>query len=92
MGDTGAPPEYAHWMMDTCPRQVLPPQRQPRPHLQIYIYAAKDGFAKMSTITSHQSFVTQVDFSVDGNYVQSADGAGSLLFADAATGIEIPSE
>lgn len=46
----------------------------------------------MSTITSHQSFVTHVDFSVDGNYVQSADGAGSLLFADAATGIEIPSE
>lgn len=60
--------------------------------LQIYVYAAKDGFAKLSTITSHQSFVTQVDFSVDGNYVQSADGAGSLLFADAATGIEIPSE
>lgn len=58
----------------------------------MYVYAAKDGFAKLSTIGSHQSFVTHVDFSSDGNYVQSADGAGALLFADAATGIQIPSE
>lgn len=55
------------------------------------MYAAKDGYAKLSTIASHQSFVTHVDFSTDGNYVQSADGAGALLFADAATGIQIPS-
>lgn len=60
--------------------------------MQVYIYATKDGFAKLSTIASHQSFVTQVDFSCDGNYVQSADGSNSLLFADAATGIQIPSE
>ncbi|CAM9709664.1 unnamed protein product, partial [Hapterophycus canaliculatus] len=58
---------------------------------KVYIYAATDGYAKLSTIASHQSFVTHVDFSSDGNYVQSADGAGSLLFADAATGIQIPS-
>lgn len=58
---------------------------------QVYVYAAKDGYAKLSTIASHQSFVTHVDFSSDGNYVQSADGAGALLFADAATGIQIPS-
>lgn len=58
----------------------------------MYIYATKDGFTKLSTIASHQSFVTHVDFSSDGNYVQSADGASSLLFADAATGIQIPSE
>lgn len=59
---------------------------------QVYVYAAKDGYAKLSTIASHQCFVTHVDFSTDGNYVQSADGAGALLFADAATGIQIPSE
>eukprot|EP00752_Nemacystus_decipiens_P008508 g7598.t1 len=58
---------------------------------KVYVYAAKDGYAKLSTIASHQSFVTHVDFSSDGNYVQSADGAGALLFADAATGIQIPS-
>ncbi|CAM9158468.1 unnamed protein product, partial [Scytosiphon promiscuus] len=58
---------------------------------KVYIYAATDGYAKLSTIASHQSFVTHVDFSSDGNYVQSADGAGSLLFAVAATGIQIPS-
>ncbi|CBJ26175.1 conserved unknown protein [Ectocarpus siliculosus] len=58
---------------------------------KVYIYATKDGFTKLSTIASHQSFVTHVDFSSDGNYVQSADGASSLLFADAATGIQIPS-
>lgn len=57
----------------------------------IYVYATLDGFAKLSTISSHQSFVTHVDFSADGHYVQSADGARSLLFADAATGILIPS-
>lgn len=59
---------------------------------KIYVYATRDGFAKLSVITSHQSFVTHVDFSADGTYVQSADGARSLLFADAATGILIPSE
>lgn len=59
---------------------------------KIYVYAARDGFAKLSTVAMHQSFVTHVDFSVDGLYVQSADGARSLLFADAATGIQIPSE
>lgn len=59
---------------------------------KIYIYATRDGYAKLSTISSHQSFVTHVDFCIDGNYLQSADGAHSLLFADAATGILIPSE
>lgn len=46
----------------------------------------------MSTITSHQNFITHVDFSADGNFIQSADGANALLFSDAATGILIPSE
>lgn len=59
---------------------------------KIYIYAAKDSFARLSIVTSHQSFVTHVDFSRDGSYLQSVDGARALLFADAATGIEIPSE
>lgn len=59
---------------------------------KIYVYATRDGFAKLSTIACHQSFVTHVDFSADGSYIQSADGARSLLFADAATGIQIPSE
>lgn len=59
---------------------------------KIYVYATRDGFAKLCTISTHQSFVTQVDFSTDGNYIQSADGARSLLFADAATGMLIPSE
>ncbi|CAN0334019.1 unnamed protein product, partial [Laminaria digitata] len=59
---------------------------------KIYVYATRDGFSKLSTISTHQSFVTHVDFSLDGNYIQSADGARSLLFADAATGLLIPSE
>lgn len=59
---------------------------------KIYVYAALDGFAKLSTISSHLSFVTHVDLSADGNYVQSADGARSLLFAEASTGVNIPSE
>lgn len=59
---------------------------------KIYVYASKDGYSKLSTIASHQSFVTHVDFSVDGNYVQSADGARAMMFADAASGIPIPSK
>lgn len=81
---------------DCSPYPRLPAYPYPRvcasTSIQVYIYAPKDGFAKLSTIASHQSFVTHVDFSCDGNYVQSADGANSLLFADAATGIQIPSE
>lgn len=79
---------------DCSPDPYIPPPTRvcASTAIKVYIYAAKDGFAKLSTIASHQSFVTHVDFSCDGNYVQSADGANSLLFADAATGIQIPSE
>ncbi|CAM9871701.1 unnamed protein product, partial [Discosporangium mesarthrocarpum] len=58
----------------------------------IYIYAVRDGYSKMNTVTMHQSFVTHLDFSVDGQYLQSCDGAGALLFADVSTGVAIPSE
>lgn len=59
---------------------------------KIYIYATRDNFARVSLVTGHQSFVTQVDFSTDATYLQSADGARALMFADTATGVQIPSE
>lgn len=38
----------------------------------------------------HNSYVTHFDFSQDGRYTLSNDGAYELLFADVATGAHIP--
>lgn len=59
---------------------------------KIYIYAARDSFAKLSIVASHQSYVTHVDFSADGSFVQSVDGARVLMFAEVTSGVQIPSE
>ncbi|CAM9215746.1 unnamed protein product, partial [Phaeothamnion confervicola] len=60
---------------------------------RIYVHSAVagDGYALVTTISAHRSWVVALDFSADSRCLQSADGAAVLAFSDAATGVVIPS-
>ncbi|KAJ0405579.1 hypothetical protein P43SY_009628 [Pythium insidiosum] len=60
----------------------------------VYIYNISVGFKKVTrvaTFSKHQSYITHLDFSSDGRFLQSNCGAYELLFSDAATGKHITS-
>ena len=47
-------------------------------------------FTLRGRCTAHQSYITHLDFSRDGTYLQSNCGAYELLFFNASTGEQIP--
>ena len=47
---------------------------------RIYVYAAKSKYAKFATLNAHNSFITCLDWSLDGSYIRSCCGAYELLF------------
>lgn len=51
----------------------------------IYFYDVLKGFAKKQVFKKHSSYVAHIDFSSDGNYVQSTCGAYELLFSEVKT-------
>ena len=58
--------------------------------MQIYYYNVENKYTPLPTFEKHNSYLTHFDFSADGRYAQSNDGAYELLFADIATGAHIP--
>lgn len=58
----------------------------------IYIYSVTgDTYTKIATCTAHKSFITNLDWSTDGKYIQSNCGAYEYLFFAADTGKQITS-
>lgn len=58
----------------------------------IYIYSVTgDTYTKIATCTAHKSFITNLDWSADGKYIQSNCGAYEYLFFAADTGKQITS-
>ncbi|RHY53715.1 hypothetical protein DYB34_004290 [Aphanomyces astaci] len=59
----------------------------------IYLYAIRDNrFTKVTKVfRGHNSYITHLDFSTDGKYLQSNCGAYELLFSDANTGKQVTS-
>lgn len=51
----------------------------------VYVYDALKGFTRQHVFKKHSSYVTHVDFSSDGSYLQSTCGAYELLFSDVRT-------
>lgn len=58
--------------------------------LQLYFYNADHKYTPLPTFEKHNSYITHFDFSQDGRFLQSNDGAYELLFGDIATGAHIP--
>jgi hypothetical protein len=69
--------QYRHWLSTS-----------PRP--RIYLLDAEEGWEQFAVLQGHSSYVTHVDWSVDGSVLQSADGANELLYWD-ASGRRMPS-
>jgi len=46
----------------------------------IYIYDVNNGYSLSAVCKAHRSFVTQVDFTEDGQFLRSVCGAYELLF------------
>ena len=57
----------------------------------IYLYDVQQDYVKRAVFSKHKTFVTHVDFSVDGQYIRSTCGAHELLYADAMTGSHVAS-
>ena len=57
---------------------------------RIYLYDVDKGFAPRATFSKHNSFVTHMDFSVDGKAMQSSCGGFELLYSDTGTGAHVP--
>ena len=57
---------------------------------KIYLYDVGNAYALRGTITKHNSYITQFDFSADSQYVQSNCGAYELIFSEADTGHHVP--
>lgn len=51
----------------------------------VYFYDVLKGFNKTHVFKKHSSYVSHVDFSSDGRYLQSTCGAYELLFSDVKT-------
>jgi WD40 repeat protein len=56
----------------------------------IYVYSTSD-YSLLGKCTKHNSFITSVDWSMDGNYIRSVCGAYELLFHNANTYVQDPS-
>lgn len=52
----------------------------------IYIYDVAQGYKLLHKLTGHSSFITALDWSVDGSALHSVCGAYELLFWDVNTG------
>ncbi|KAF1333572.1 Microtubule-associated protein, partial [Globisporangium splendens] len=52
---------------------------------KIYFYDVLKGFTKKQVFKKHSSYVTHIDFSSDGNYMQSTCDAYELLFSEVKT-------
>ncbi|EAR94225.2 HELP domain protein (macronuclear) [Tetrahymena thermophila SB210] len=57
----------------------------------IYIHLMNDLKQKVRPLKKHSSYITHIDFSLDGNNLHSNCGAYELLFWDVNTGKQIPS-
>jgi echinoderm microtubule-associated protein-like 6 len=57
----------------------------------VYFYDATNGYAPRAVFGKHSSFVTNIDFTEDSQWLQSCSGAYDLLFCDANTGAHLPS-
>ena len=56
----------------------------------IYVFAVSgDSYSLHSTCKAHNSFITNLDWSRDGRFIQSNCGAYEYLFFDADTGSQI---
>ena len=52
----------------------------------IYIYDVSNGYKLLFRMKKHSSFITHLDWSLDGNYLHSNCGAYELLFWNANSG------
>ncbi|KAF0698173.1 Aste57867_11158 [Aphanomyces stellatus] len=57
----------------------------------IVIYDATKQFAKKHAFKKHSSFVSHMDFSADGSFLQSVSGAYELLYCDVKSGKQVTS-
>lgn len=46
----------------------------------IYVYSVDNTYSKFAVLNKHQSFITSLDWSMDGDYIRSVCGAYELLF------------
>ncbi|EEY63980.1 microtubule-associated protein, putative [Phytophthora infestans T30-4] len=53
---------------------------------KIYLYNVLKGFSRTHVFNKHSSYITHMDFSLDGNYLQSTSGGYELLFTEVKTG------
>lgn len=58
---------------------------------KIYFYDVLKGFTRKQVFNKHSSYITHVDFSSDGNYMQSTCGGYELLFNEVKTAKQITS-
>ncbi|KAK1947175.1 Echinoderm microtubule-associated protein-like 6 [Phytophthora citrophthora] len=56
---------------------------------KIYLYNVLKGFSRTHVFNKHSSYITHMDFSLDGNYLQSTSGGYELLFTEVKTGKHI---
>lgn len=57
----------------------------------IYIYTINGNtYTKTAVCSAHKSFITNLDWSTDGRFIQSNCGAYDYLFHDAQTGKQLP--
>ncbi|KAG1711816.1 hypothetical protein DVH05_009058 [Phytophthora capsici] len=56
---------------------------------KIYLYNVLKGYSRTHVFNKHSSYITHVDFSLDGNYLQSTSGGYELLFTEVKTGKHI---
>eukprot|EP01017_Pseudomicrothorax_dubius_P038903 TRINITY_DN5902_c0_g1_i1.p1 TRINITY_DN5902_c0_g1~~TRINITY_DN5902_c0_g1_i1.p1 ORF type:complete len:714 (-),score=190.86 TRINITY_DN5902_c0_g1_i1:151-2292(-) len=54
----------------------------------IYIYDVNNGYNLLTTLRAHNSFITSLDWSNDGNYIHSVCGAYELLFFNVQKGAQ----
>jgi microtubule-associated protein-like 6 len=57
----------------------------------VYFYDVTNGYAPRAVFGKHSSFVTNIDFTTDSQWLQSTSGAHDLMFCDANTGAHLPS-
>ena len=58
----------------------------------IYVYEVNgNNYSLIATCGAHKSFITNLDWSTDGKYIQSNCGAYEYLFHEAATGKQLQS-
>ena len=55
----------------------------------LYLYNTKEKFSLIRKINVHKSGVTNIDFSVDGNYIMSVDDTKRIKYTETLTGITV---